>query len=89
MVSASEDLLHPLREDDIIDKGYVCQQPQNRNLSYKEKVSTGGEGHVSGLGTYRIFRYKIVVFRAFSTAERTGSPVLHTLWSYVLGKTLG
>ncbi|KAJ5395165.1 uncharacterized protein N7487_009468 [Penicillium crustosum] len=55
-------------------------------------------------GKCRIFRCRIVVFRAFSedslvvthpttnspacglsTAERTGSPVFHTLWSYVSG----
>ncbi|KAJ5196721.1 hypothetical protein N7449_007200 [Penicillium cf. viridicatum] len=62
----------------------------------------GGEGHIGGSGACRIFRCRIVVFRAFSedslvvthpttnspacglsTAERTGSPVFHTLWSYV------
>jgi hypothetical protein len=30
-----------------------------------EKVSMGGEGHVSGSGACRIFRCRIVVFRAF------------------------
>jgi hypothetical protein len=34
MVSAAEDLLNPLLEDDIIDKGYVSHWPLNGNLFY-------------------------------------------------------
>ncbi|KAJ5512843.1 hypothetical protein N7463_002395 [Penicillium fimorum] len=57
----------------------------------------GGEGHSSGSGACKIdiqAEDSLVVTHpttnspacGLSTAERTGSPVFHTLWSYVLGE---
>ncbi|KAJ5987708.1 hypothetical protein N7481_002918 [Penicillium waksmanii] len=54
MVSAAEYLLNPLLEDDIIDKGYISHQLQNRNfiLSISIYVEKGLAHNKTPIGKY-------------------------------------